>query len=115
MAEHNTKALPECFARLENVFPTGPDGLRHPPPECLDCDNKTECLRAALTGDQGITVHEERLNRAYHSGSVGFLERWARQKALERRKTRAGGWLGFWNRFRRPTPSGRSDASKEQR
>jgi len=111
MAENSTKALPECFARLENVFPMGSDGLRQPPAECLACDDKTECLRAAVSGAQGIAVHEERLRRAYHSGSVGFLQRWAQQKALERRKTRGGSWLGFWNRFRRPTASGGTDAS----
>lgn len=111
MAEHNTKAPPECFARLENVFPMGSDGLRHTPAGCRDCDIKTDCLRAAVTGEQGLTVHEERLERAYQAGSVGFLERWSQQKALDRRKPKGGGWLGFWKRFRRPTPSGRSDAS----
>ena len=111
MAEHNTKAPPECFARLENVFPMGADGLRHTPADCLECNIKTDCLRAAVTGEQGLTVHEERLKRAYDSGSVGFLERWAQQKAIERRKTKGCGWLSFWNRLRRPAPSGRSDAS----
>jgi hypothetical protein len=111
MAEHDAKAPLECFGRLENVFPMGSDGLRHSPEECLDCDHKTDCLRAAVTGEPGITVHEERLKRAYQAGSVGFLERWAQQKALQRNKKKRSGWLGFWNRFRRPTRSGRSDAS----
>ena len=110
MAEHNAKSPPECFARLENIFPMGSDGLRHTPVECLDCDIKTECLRAAVTGEQGLAVHEERLKRAYQAGSVGFLERWAQQKALERCKKKGAGWLGFWNRFRRPARASRSNA-----
>jgi uncharacterized membrane protein YdjX (TVP38/TMEM64 family) len=113
MAEHNKKALPECFARLESVFPMGSDGLRHPPAECLGCDSKTECLRAAVSGEEGITVHEEQLKRAYQAGGVGFLKRWAKQKALDRRKTRKSGWPGLWSRFRRPTPSGKTDSSSE--
>jgi hypothetical protein len=100
MAEHDSKLPPECFARLENVFPMGSDGLRHTPTECLDCDIKTECLRAAVAGEQGLVIHEERLQRAYRAGSVGFLERWAQQKTLQRRKKKGAGWLCFWNRLR---------------
>ena len=110
MADHNKKAAPECFARLETVFPMGPDGLRHTPPECLDCDVKTDCLRAAVAGEQGLTVHEERLKRAYQAGSVGFLERWAQQKTLEGRRQKGAGRPGFWSRLRRAARSGPSDA-----
>jgi hypothetical protein len=107
MADLSKKETPECFARLETVFPMGPDGLRHTPPECLDCDLKTECLRGAVRGEQGLAVHEERLKRAYQAGSVGFLERWARQKTLERRRPKGAGRLSFWRRFRRAGRFGR--------
>jgi len=100
MTEHDKKPPSECFARLEKVFPIGSDGLRHTPAECLDCDIKTECLRAAVAGEEGLAVHEERLKRAYQAGNVGFVERWAQQKTLQRRKKRGAGWLGFWNRLR---------------
>jgi hypothetical protein len=79
----------------------GPDGLRHTPPECLDCDRKTECLRAAVAGEQGVAVHEERLERASQAGSVGFLERWARKKTLEGLKRKGGVRSGWWKRLRR--------------
>lgn len=110
MADPDEKAVPECFARLESVFPVGTDGLRHTPPECLNCDRKTKCLRAAVAGEQGLVVHEERLQRAYQAGAVGFLERWARQKTLEGRKKKGAGWLGFWGRRRRAARSGSPDA-----
>ena len=101
MADLDPKTPPECFARLEKVFPSGSDGLRHTPPECLACELKTECLRSAVTGEKGLAVHEERLARAYQAGTVGFLERWAQQKDLDRRKKTRGGWRNFWSRFQR--------------
>jgi len=30
----------------------------------------------------GLKVREEKLNRAYESGMMGFLERWARKKGF---------------------------------
>ncbi len=98
MADEAREHPPECFARLDRVFPLGTDGLRHTPPECLACEEKTECLRTALAGGEGAAVHEERLGRAYAVGEVGFLERWARQKALKRRRAPAGGG-SFWRRW----------------
>ena len=88
MSDHEKKASPECFSHLEKVFPLGTDGLRHSPAECLDCSLKTECLRAALKGEDGVAVHAERLERAYQAGSVGFIGRWAQQKTLNRRKSK---------------------------
>jgi hypothetical protein len=99
MADDAPKPAPECFARLERVFPMGADGLRHSPPECLQCTVKTDCLRAAVAGGPGVEVHEEKLGRAYQAGQVGFLERWARQKALARRRTPAAGRVSFWRRW----------------
>ena len=77
---------PYCFGQLDNVFPLGEDGLRHSPESCLVCFCKTECLRAAVTGEEGIQVKEEQVKRAYSSGTIGFVERWARKKALEKKK-----------------------------
>ncbi len=84
---------------MERVFPLGEDGLRHSPPECLPCEVKTDCLRSAVSGGQGIAVHEERLDRAYEAGQVGFWERWARRKALEKRREPAAGRVSFWRRW----------------
>jgi len=74
--------LPTCFGLLDTVFPKGEDGLRHSPPPCLDCESKTECLRAAMTGKKGLDVREETVDRAYESGVIGFLERWSMRKHL---------------------------------
>jgi hypothetical protein len=90
MADIDPQTRPKCFARLETVFPLAPDGLRQTPPACLECAVKTECLRAALKGGQGLAVHEERLARSYQAGQVGFFERWVRQKGIERQKEKTG-------------------------
>ncbi|MGD2037588.1 MAG: hypothetical protein PVH28_06855 [Desulfobacterales bacterium] len=83
------KETPYCFGKLDNVFPLGKDGLRHTPESCMVCFCKTECLREAVTGPEGIQVHEEQIMRAYNSGTISFFERWSRKKALGRKKNRA--------------------------
>ena len=77
---------PYCFGKLNTVFPLGDDGLRHTPESCMVCRYKTECLREALKNSDGIQVREEKLDRAYNAGMVGFLERWSRKKELHRQK-----------------------------
>lgn len=77
---------PYCFGKLETVFPLGEDGLRHSPATCILCPHKTECLRTALKGEDGVRVETEHIDRSYESGSIGFWERWSRRKLLERRK-----------------------------
>ncbi len=84
---------PECFGRLERVFPLGDDGLRHSPPGCLSCACKTACLRQALEGEEGHRVREERLRRAWEAGTMPFWERWARKKTLSASGS-AGGLRG---------------------
>ena len=80
------KERPSCFGKLENVFPLAEDGLRHTPESCMVCFCKTECLRTAVQGPGGIKVEEERVQRAYRSGTIGFFERWSRKKTLTRQK-----------------------------
>jgi hypothetical protein len=80
------KEYPYCFGKLDNVFPLGKDGLRHTPESCMVCLCKTECLRDAVSGPEGIQVHEEHLERAYNSGTISFFERWSRKKALSHKK-----------------------------
>ena len=50
------------------------------------CFCKTDCLREAVKGPEGIQVHEERVERAYNSGTISFFERWSRKKAIAREK-----------------------------
>jgi len=85
-----------CYGRLECVFPKGEDDLRHTPERCHGCPRKVDCLRTALQGEDGISVREEKLDRAYASGQVGFIERWSRKKKYQQRKGRRGpfrNWL----------------------
>lgn len=78
---------PACFGKLEQVFPMGPDGLRHSPESCFFCHYKTECLRTALADEnQGLKVHEEMVDRAYDSGMMGFFQRWSKRKALKQKQ-----------------------------
>jgi hypothetical protein len=80
------KEYPYCFGKLDTVFPLGKDGLRHTPESCMVCFCKTACLRTVIKGPEGIKVEKERVKRAYGSGTIGFIERWSRKKALERQK-----------------------------
>jgi hypothetical protein len=91
---------PSCHGRLECVFPKGEDGLRHSPQECSDCPDKVDCLRAAIQSKDGIAVREEKLDRDYASGQVGFLDRWSRKKKYQQRKKRRG-WFAKWMRRRK--------------
>ena len=84
--EDHEEKRPPCYGNLDTVFPMGPEGLRGSPPVCMACPHKTECLRRALKGEQGIIVTEEKLDRNYASGTMGFFERWSRKKAIHRRK-----------------------------
>ncbi len=101
MVDLKPKMPPACFASIEKVFPLGAEGLRHTPPECLECEIKTECLRSALGGQQGVVVHEERLARSYQAGHVGFLQRWAQQKQLKKPKKTYSLWRRLRMRFQR--------------
>jgi hypothetical protein len=90
-----------CYGRLECVFPKGEDGLRHDPEECSDCPDKVDCLRAALQSKDGISVREEKLDRAYASGHIGFFERWSRKKKYQQRKGRRGRFSNWLRRKKR--------------
>ena len=82
----NPEQMPTCFGRLDTVFPLGNDGLRHTPETCMACELKTACLRAAIESRQGLTLDEEKIDRAYASGNMGFFERWAKRKSLKRKQ-----------------------------
>lgn len=79
------KEYPYCFGNLEKVFPMGKNGLRTTPESCLVCYCKTECLKSALENPGGLKVKEEKVDRAYASGMIGFLERWSQKKVLKRK------------------------------
>ena len=86
MAKKNVdKKIPACFGKLETVFPKGKNGLRNTPEICLACRHKTECLRSAIDGVGGLKVREEFVDRAYTSGTMGFMERWSKKKEIKRR------------------------------
>lgn len=108
MADSEPSLPPDCFGRLERVFPLGEDGLRHSPPGCLSCACKTACLRRALAGEGGTLVHEERLRRAWQAGTMPFWERWARKKTLHAAAGSAGGIRG-WLRRRKGVGGGAGD------
>ena len=82
----NDEEYPYCFGKLENVFPMGEDGLRHTPESCMPCLYKTECLRKAMQKPEGLQVREEKVDRAYASGMIGFVERWSQKKSLYNRR-----------------------------
>ena len=82
--------FPSCFGDLDTVFPMEDDGLRHSPESCHPCRCKTRCLRSAMGTSKGMDAREEVVDRAYNSGTIGFLERWSKKKILKRRKRKMG-------------------------
>jgi len=43
-----------------------------------------------MQSQAGLSVREAAVDRAYESGSLGFLDRWAKKKALQQRRKREG-------------------------
>jgi hypothetical protein len=82
----NGLQLPPCFGDIGIVFPMQPDGLRATPENCLRCEHKTHCLRAAMVRPQGLHVREEMIDRAYRGGLIGFFQRWSQKKSIHRMK-----------------------------
>lgn len=82
----NQKNKPECFGDLEAVFPKQSNGLRATPSHCLECVEKTACLRSAMGQKKGLVVREEMIERAYRGGVIGFAQRWSRKKIIQRLK-----------------------------
>ena len=77
---------PSCFGNLDIVFPKHEDGLRHSPESCLPCFYKTECMRRAMAGKDGLKVREENTDRAYAAGVIGFFERWSKKKTFRQKR-----------------------------
>lgn len=76
---------PDCFGKLEIVFPKGADGLRHSPRMCMACVFKTECLQTAMKQPAGLEVESEMVDRAYESRAISFIQRWAKRKSLHKK------------------------------
>jgi hypothetical protein len=86
VASRNQKEVEKkCFGILERVFPMGPGGLREVPEGCLNCSDRTACLREALQTPEGFAVRGEVLDRQGPRGVVGRLRRWSHRKELDRR------------------------------
>lgn len=74
----------DCFGVLDRVFPVGERGLREVVPECFQCTDRTQCLKAALTTKEGIKMREGIIDRAAARGLMGRLQRWSQKKELSR-------------------------------
>ncbi len=86
MTESNSTP-PDCYGVLDIVFPIDEDdGLRHTPTTCFDCRYKTECLRTAMAGKDGLKAEDEHVDRAFESGMIGFFERWSRKKRIHKKR-----------------------------
>jgi hypothetical protein len=75
---------PECFGRLNTVFPVDKDGIRTTPPECMQCPLVKSCIQTAMRGPEGLKLEEERVDRAYEYGLIGRLECWSKKKLIRR-------------------------------
>lgn len=78
--------IPECFGKLDKVFPLAENGLRQSPQQCMACKYKTQCLRTAVSRDDGLQIKEEKVDRAWQAGRISFFQRWARKKSIAKNK-----------------------------
>jgi len=77
---------PFCFGDLETVFPKQDNGLRVSPESCIICCRyKTECLRTAMKGKDGMIIQEENVDKSYEAGMLSFWERWSRKKYIKQK------------------------------
>jgi hypothetical protein len=74
----------DCFGILDKVFPVGEQGLREIVPECFQCPERTLCLKAALSTEEGLEMRAEILDRASAGGLMGRLQRWSQKKEFSR-------------------------------
>ena len=74
----------DCFGILDKVFPVGEQGLREIVPECFQCPERTLCLKAALSTEEGLEMRAEILDRASAGGLMCRLQRWSQKKELSR-------------------------------
>ncbi|MCJ7596403.1 MAG: hypothetical protein MUO52_16670 [Desulfobacterales bacterium] len=72
----------DCFGILDEVFPMGDEGLRAVVPECFECSDRVECLKAALSTTEGLEMREEIMDRRPVSGLIERLKRWSEKKEL---------------------------------
>ncbi|HDI78290.1 MAG TPA: hypothetical protein ENF54_01475 [Desulfobacteraceae bacterium] len=76
--------MKNCFGNLNRVFPIGRDGLREVPKECLDCEERVQCMKTALNSPEGIRYKEELIRRRGENSIWDRLKRWSYRKTLHR-------------------------------
>lgn len=79
---------PDCFGKIDCVFPMTDSGLRETPIPCMDnCSHRVYCLRKALASDpEADKLKSDNVDRAYEAGLMGFFERWSKRKLLKQKK-----------------------------
>ena len=60
----------------------GDEGLREIVPECFECSDRVECLKAALSTGKGLEMREQIMDRRPVSGLIERLKRWSQKKEL---------------------------------
>ena len=87
MNRQSDQARPACFGDMEKVFPLGADGLREVPPDCWDCGQRVDCLKASVSSPgarQDMGEEMARREQDMTGGFSGFLRRWSRLKSQSR-------------------------------
>jgi len=78
---------PDCFGKIDRVFPMTDSGFRETPIPCMDtCKHRVDCLRKALSSDpEADRLKNDQVDRAYDAGLMGFFERWSKKKSLNKK------------------------------
>ncbi len=80
-----TQAQKDCYGILDTVFPMGKKGLREITTKCFSCNDRKECLQAALNTEHGIIFRGEIIDRSPANGLLARFKRWSDRKDLSRR------------------------------
>ncbi|SPD73907.1 conserved hypothetical protein [uncultured Desulfobacterium sp.] len=75
----------DCFGVLDKVFPMGDRGLREIVPDCLDCPDRVDCLKASLDTQEGLAFKSRIMERSPAHGFMNRLKRWSDRKELSMR------------------------------
>jgi len=95
-----TRRLPSCFGILDEVFPKGSAGIREVRQRCIECPFRVECLKKAISSEDGIKMREEMLREIPVRGVTDWIKRWSNKKMLYYELEQESFWKITWTQFR---------------
>ncbi len=95
-----SRQVPSCFGILDEVFPKGDSGIREVRQRCIECPFRVECLKKAISSEEGIKMREEIIRQMPVSGVTDWIKRWSNKKMLYSELEQESLWKTIWNQFK---------------